>query len=51
MAVLRLAQINMIEKWDFWNYKKWGEITVFLCSSRWHVCYWAINECWLADCV
>jgi len=39
MAVLRVAQINMIEKWDFLNFKNWGEIVVFFGSSRGHVCF------------
>jgi len=45
IAVLRVAQINMIEKWNFLNFRNWGEIEVFLVSSHRHVCFWAINEC------
>jgi hypothetical protein len=29
----------MIEKWNFLNFKKWGEIAVFFGSSGGHVCF------------
>jgi hypothetical protein len=39
MEVLRITQINMIEKWIFLNFKKWGEIRVFFGFSHKHVCF------------
>ena len=31
--------------------KNWGEIEVFLCSSKGQVCFWANSKCWPAGCV
>jgi hypothetical protein len=37
--VVGITQINMIEKWNFLNFKKWGEIAVFFGSSNEHICF------------
>ena len=51
LVVMRITQINMIENRNFLKFENWWKIGFFLCFSKGEVCFWSINECWLASCV
>jgi hypothetical protein len=39
MTFFKIAQINMIEKWNFLNFKKWGKLQFFRLLLVGDVCF------------